>query len=115
VLDTGLGNPISLCCLYRLLGQRFGLEIEGCNFPGHFLSRVTYRDKTWLVDCFNRGRFMLAADVAKASSRRESRHGRPHPRTRHRRGHAAAHPAQSRRGHERLGNLTNASSCAAWR
>lgn len=65
VLDTGLGNPISLCCLYRLLGQRFGLEIEGCNFPGHFLSRVSYRDQTWLVDCFNRGRFMLAADVAK--------------------------------------------------
>ncbi|MHB1080179.1 MAG: transglutaminase-like domain-containing protein [Prosthecobacter sp.] len=65
VLDTGLGNPISLCCLYRLLGHRFGLEIEGCNFPGHFLSRVKYRDKTWLVDCFNRGRFMLAADVAK--------------------------------------------------
>ncbi|WP_395739043.1 transglutaminase-like domain-containing protein [Prosthecobacter sp.] len=65
VLDTGLGNPISLCCLYRLLGHRFGLEIEGCNFPGHFLSRVQYREKIWLVDCFNRGRFMLAADVAK--------------------------------------------------
>ncbi len=65
VLDTGLGNPISLCCLYRLLGQRFGLPIEGCNFPGHFLSRVTYQDQTWLVDCFNRGRFMLAAEVAK--------------------------------------------------
>lgn len=65
VLDTGLGNPISLCCLYGLLGHRFGLEIEGCNFPGHFLSRVKYRDKTWLVDCFNRGRFMLADDVAK--------------------------------------------------
>lgn len=65
VLDTGLGNPISLCCLYRLLGHRFGLEIEGCNFPGHFLSRVRYRDETWLVDCFNRGRFMLAGDVAR--------------------------------------------------
>ncbi len=65
VMDSGLGNPISLCCIYRLLGHRFGLEIEGCNFPGHFLSRVTFRDKTWLVDCFNRGRFMLAADVAK--------------------------------------------------
>ena len=65
VLNTGLGNPISLCCIYRLLGHRFGLAIEGCNFPGHFLSRVKYHDKTWLVDCFNRGRFMLAADVAK--------------------------------------------------
>lgn len=65
VLDTGLGNPISLCCLYRLLGHRFGLEVEGCNFPGHFLSRVTHEGETWLVDCFNRGRFMLAGDVAK--------------------------------------------------
>jgi hypothetical protein len=26
---------------------------------------VTDEDQTWLVDCFNRGRFMLAEDVAK--------------------------------------------------
>lgn len=65
VLESGMGNPISLCCLYRLLGKRFGITIEGCNFPGHFLSRVHYRDEIWLVDCFNRGRFMLANDVAK--------------------------------------------------
>jgi hypothetical protein len=65
VLETGLGNPISLSCLYRLLGQRFGIDILGCNFPGHFLARVEMADRTWLVDCFNRGRFMLASDVAK--------------------------------------------------
>ena len=66
VMDTGLGNPISLCCLYRLIGSRFGLTIEGCNFPGHFLARVVEADgQVWLVDCFNRGRFMLASDVAK--------------------------------------------------
>lgn len=65
VLETGLGNPISLCCLYRLLGQRFGLEIHGCNFPGHFLAQVEHSDRTWLVDCFNRGRFMLSSDVAR--------------------------------------------------
>lgn len=65
VLDTGLGNPISLCCLYRLLGHRFGLDIQGCNFPGHFLARVELKGRSWLVDCFNRGRFMLASDVAR--------------------------------------------------
>lgn len=65
VLNTGMGNPISLCCLYRLLGQRFGLSIEGCNFPGHFLARVEHDENLWLVDCFNRGRFMLSTDVAK--------------------------------------------------
>lgn len=65
VLDTGLGNPISLCTLYRLVGIRFGLEIEGCNFPGHFLARVEIDENLYLVDCFNRGRFMLATDVAR--------------------------------------------------
>ncbi len=65
VLETGLGNPISLCCLYRLLGQRFGLDVHGCNFPGHFLARVEHAERMWLVDCFNRGRFMLSTDVAR--------------------------------------------------
>ncbi|HCN78236.1 MAG TPA: hypothetical protein DIT13_13700 [Verrucomicrobiales bacterium] len=65
VLETGLGNPISLACLYRLLGQRFGIGIGGCNFPGHFLARVETDGGLFLVDCFNRGRFMPAADVAR--------------------------------------------------
>ncbi len=65
VLDRGLGNPISLCMIYRLLGARLGIPINGCNFPGHFLSRVTQDGQVWLVDCFNRGRFMLASDVAR--------------------------------------------------
>ncbi len=65
VIDHGLGNPLSLCVIYRLVGQRLGLEIGGCNFPGHFLARVNQGGQEWLVDCFNRGRFMLAADVAR--------------------------------------------------
>jgi len=65
VLDSGLGNPLALCCLYRLIGHRFGLNIEGCNFPGHFLARVVENGDLYVVDCFNRGRFMLASEVAK--------------------------------------------------
>jgi regulator of sirC expression with transglutaminase-like and TPR domain len=65
VLEHGLGNPLSLCVIYRLVGLRLGLEITGCNFPGHFLARVQQGGQVWLVDCFNRGRFMLAADVAR--------------------------------------------------
>ena len=65
VIESGLGNPISLCCIYRLVGQRFGLQIGGCNFPGHFLASVIYGGQRWLVDCYNRGRFMLAEDVAR--------------------------------------------------
>lgn len=65
VLDNGQGNPLSLSCIYLLVGKRLGIRIEGCNFPGHFLARVDHEDQMWLVDCFNRGRFMLAEDVAK--------------------------------------------------
>jgi regulator of sirC expression with transglutaminase-like and TPR domain len=48
-----------------LTGRRLGLDIQGCNFPGHFLARIQEGDEVWLIDCFNRGRFMLAEDVAK--------------------------------------------------
>ncbi len=65
VLAHGRGNPISLACIYMLVGKRLEMKIEGCNFPGHFLARVEMEDNIWLVDCFNRGRFMLATDVAR--------------------------------------------------
>lgn len=65
VLANGYGNPIALCIIYILVGRRLGISIKGCNFPGHFLARVEHEDQLWLVDCFNRGRFMLAEDVAK--------------------------------------------------
>jgi regulator of sirC expression with transglutaminase-like and TPR domain len=65
VVANGLGNPISLACVFILVGRRLGLKIEGCNFPLHFLARVQDSDGLWLVDCFNRGRFMLAEDVAR--------------------------------------------------
>lgn len=65
VIANGQGNPISLACIFILVGHRLGLKIEGCNFPLHFLARVEDDDGLWLVDCFNRGRFMLAEDVAR--------------------------------------------------
>jgi regulator of sirC expression with transglutaminase-like and TPR domain len=65
VVGNGLGNPISLACVFILVGRRLGLKIEGCNFPLHFLARVHEGNALWLVDCFNRGRFMLAEDVAR--------------------------------------------------
>ena len=65
VLENGLGNPLSMCVIFMLVGKRLGIAVQGCNFPGHFLSRVEHEGQTWLVDCFNRGRFMLAEDVAK--------------------------------------------------
>lgn len=65
VIREKRGIPISLACILMLTGKRLGLEIEGCNFPGHFLARVYSRGKMFLVDCFNGGQFLDEAAVAK--------------------------------------------------
>lgn len=59
VIRTGRGIPISLASVYILVGHRLGLDITGCNFPGHFLARVQNEEGgITFVDCFHRGRFL---------------------------------------------------------
>ena len=60
VIEHRQGIPISLACIYMLVGRRIGVEIDGCNFPGHFLARATMGDRVMLVDCFNGGRLIEA-------------------------------------------------------
>lgn len=76
VIEQGSGNPISLTCVYMLVGNRLGLEIEGCNFPGHFLAQTTHEGEPVLVDCFNEGRLIEARsfhDLSPNASRQVSR------------------------------------------
>jgi hemimethylated DNA binding protein len=56
VIKTGMGNPISLTCIYILTSRRLGWRVDGCNNPGHFLARVTTESGISYVDCFNSGR-----------------------------------------------------------
>lgn len=58
VISRKVGIPISLSALYMLVGGRVGLEITGCNWPGHFLSRAHHEDRMVLVDCYNEGRII---------------------------------------------------------
>ncbi|MCB9799582.1 MAG: hypothetical protein H6757_02345 [Candidatus Omnitrophica bacterium] len=58
VIQEKRGIPISLACCYILVGHRLGLDIEGCNLPGHFLAKIIDRDQPVLVDCFNGGRLL---------------------------------------------------------
>ena len=39
VLDRRTGIPITLALVYMEVGRRAGLQIDGVNFPGHFLVR----------------------------------------------------------------------------
>lgn len=58
VLENKQGIPISLTCIYMLVGKRLGLPVEGCNFPGHFLARIQGPKGPVFVDCFGGGKFL---------------------------------------------------------
>lgn len=64
VIETRRGLPISLACIFMLVGKRLGLEIYGCNFPGHFLARAREGDRDLVFDCFNGGRLLDKGEVA---------------------------------------------------
>jgi regulator of sirC expression with transglutaminase-like and TPR domain len=77
VLHTKRGMPIILALLYKAVGERVGLRIEGINSPAHFLARV-WTDEGWLiVDPFYCGQ---ALSTAEAFRRIEQVAGRKLPR-----------------------------------
>ncbi|BBM82392.1 heat shock protein HspQ [Candidatus Uabimicrobium amorphum] len=55
VIREKKGIPLSLASIYILIGERLGFHIEGYNFPGHFLAKINYNDRSVLVDCYNNG------------------------------------------------------------
>lgn len=60
VLENRRGLPLTLTLLYRFVGTRAGLEIEGVNLPGHFIARC---GETFF-DPFHAGRILSLADCA---------------------------------------------------
>ena len=58
VIQGKRGIPISLSCVFILVGARLGLDIRGCNFPGHFLAHARSGGMDLLFDCFDAGRLL---------------------------------------------------------
>ncbi|MBV9470730.1 MAG: hypothetical protein JO316_22540 [Abitibacteriaceae bacterium] len=63
VIESRHGLPISLASVFMLVGKRLGLEIYGCNFPGHFLARARQGAEDIIFDCFNAGRMLSKSEV----------------------------------------------------
>lgn len=63
VVKEGKGIPISLACIFMLVGKRVDLPVEGCNFPGHFLACAVEDGEARLVDCFDGGRLLTETEV----------------------------------------------------
>ena len=62
-LLEGKSNPLGLALIYLLVGRRLGMEIYGCNYPGHFLAMVDDGGVAMLVDCYHAGRTTRVADL----------------------------------------------------
>ena len=62
VIKKKKGLPISLTCVYILTADRLSLNVEGCNFPGHFLARTYLDGEVVFIDCFNGGKILFEQD-----------------------------------------------------
>ena len=63
VLDRKLGNPISLAVVQIELARRLDVPLEGVSFPGHFLVRLPLDEGIVVLDPFQKGRSLDAAEL----------------------------------------------------
>lgn len=54
-IAEGRSNPLGLCLIFILVGRRLNLEIDGVNFPGHFMCRIHEEGVPVIIDCFDKG------------------------------------------------------------
>lgn len=61
VIERRRGLPVALGLLYIIAGRKCGWQIDGLNFPGHFLVRLEVGGERVIVDPFRAGAEMDAA------------------------------------------------------
>jgi regulator of sirC expression with transglutaminase-like and TPR domain len=69
VIQEKKGLPLSLACVFILAAYRIGLDVAGCNVPGHFLARGSMNGAPLYFDCFGGGRLLSTKEVAHLQNR----------------------------------------------
>ncbi len=69
VLDRRIGIPITLSMLYIEMGQRVDLRLRGVGMPGHFLVKHVGPEEEIVIDPFNAGAVVSAADCRRILER----------------------------------------------
>lgn len=64
VVRRGRGLPIALAAIFMLVGRRVGLDIHGCNFPGHFLAFAEEKGAAVFYDPFDGGRELTTLETS---------------------------------------------------
>lgn len=68
VIAEGTSNPIGLSLVFMLVAARIGMDVEGVNFPGHFLCRIHLDGEPWIVDCFDGGKLHRQGELLSSQS-----------------------------------------------
>jgi regulator of sirC expression with transglutaminase-like and TPR domain len=63
VIESRTGLPVLLTLIYKYVGERVGLQIEGVNTPGHFMAAAHVDDEWLLIDPFDRGRMLTTGEA----------------------------------------------------
>jgi regulator of sirC expression with transglutaminase-like and TPR domain len=63
VIDSHRGNPISLCVIYMLIGNKLGLPLFGVNLPNLFVLTYKTPDVQFYINVFNRGLVFTKNDI----------------------------------------------------
>ncbi len=62
-IERRKGLPVTLGILYIIAARRAGWDIEGLNFPGHFLVRMSLGGERIILDPYKGGQEMNAAEL----------------------------------------------------
>jgi len=76
VLESKRGIPATLALVYKVVGERVGLEVQGVNSPWHFLARVRGQRGWMIIDPYFGGAVLSQRE---AFARLEQVAGRPVP------------------------------------
>ncbi len=67
-IAEGHSNPLGLCLIFMLVGRRLHFEIEGVNFPGHFMCRIFEDGFPVIIDCFDSGELHSQSELLENSA-----------------------------------------------
>lgn len=63
VIDRRMGSPVTLAILYIVAGQAQGWDVEGLDFPGHFICRLDKDGRRLIFDPFYDCKILDAPDL----------------------------------------------------
>ena len=63
VVESGVGNPLSLSLVLTLVAQRRKIPIYGCNYPGHFLCWTDTSSGPLVIDPYNKARTLAVKQI----------------------------------------------------